>query len=432
VDWSKLGQHLGESPPLLQNLIQGVRLPQSITSGEAVTASGQAPNRTGQSIISSGTDLEELIAGVWRDVLGVEQISSYDNFFNLGGDSLMSIQALAQLEQKTGVKVPVAYLGYQTLGQLAAIYKAQLSSQQPVSADPPSPGHNGDNHVSLSDAAVPEPVNVNRKSAVNTLPLPFYFGASSQRLFGCYHTPSPGTERSCAVVLCYPFGSEYIRSHRAYQQLAGRLARAGFPTLRFDFFGCGDSEGEGEEGQFDQWLKNIAVAVAEVQERSGLQQVCLAGLRLGASLAMLAGAVQDNISKMVLWEPVIQGKEYLQELTTQHQETIWRFFVQPKTYKVSDRPTELLGFPLNETLIDDLEKLDLLTISQKPAQNVLIIENRETAIAEPLKMHLSKLKTQVIHQHLPTFKIWVEDPDKGLVPQPTLQTIISWISEVSP
>jgi hypothetical protein len=109
---------------------------------------------------------------------------------------------------------------------------------------------------------------------------------------------------------------------------------------------------------------------------------------------------------------------------------IWRFLVQPKNYKVSSRPAELLGFPLSETLVGELEKLDLLALSKKPAQNLLIVENQEIAMAKPLQERLSKLEMRVLHQHLPTFTIWAEDPDKGLVPHQTLQTIISWLSEV--
>ena len=74
---------------------------------------------------------------------------------------------------------------------------------------------------------------------------PFYFGTSSKPLFGCYHVPQSALRRDCGVLFCAPMGSEYVRFHRAYRQLADRLAKAGFPVLRFDFYGCGDSSGDG-------------------------------------------------------------------------------------------------------------------------------------------------------------------------------------------
>src|SRR5437773_7734152 len=71
--------------------------------------------------------------------------------------------------------------------------------------------------------------------------VPFYFGSPDKLLFGCYHEPSLERRRKCAVVVCQPVGHEYINSHRALRQLAARLCDAGFPVLRFDYYGCGDS-----------------------------------------------------------------------------------------------------------------------------------------------------------------------------------------------
>jgi hypothetical protein len=172
------------------------------------------------------------------------------------------------------------------------------------------------------------------------------------------------------------------------------------------------------------------VAVAEIRKRSGLQHVYLVGLRLGAALAALA-STQNDVAGLVLWEPIINGKTHLEELTFQHQEAIWRFPVPLKGYAIADKPAELLGFPLTETLLADFEKLDLVTIQQKPAPNILIVEGQEKVVAEPLRQHLQSQAVEVAYQHIPSFTIWVEDVDKGLVPSQTLQAIISWISEVS-
>jgi pimeloyl-ACP methyl ester carboxylesterase len=335
---------------------------------------------------------------------------------------------MAKLEQKTGVKLPLVYVTYQTLGQLAGMYEAQLSPSMSKSNEQNANGSHQE-FVDTPDRA--ESIEISSKSLSNASLIPFYFGPPDKSLFGCYHPPLVRQIQTCAVVLCYPFGHEYIRSHRAYQQLAIRLARAGFPVLRFDFFGCGDSEGEAEEGNFDQWLSNIPLAIAEVRERGGLQQICLVGLRLGATLAALASLEQPDIAGLVLWEPILNGKAYLEELTLQHQEAIWRFPVPPKSYIATNTPTELLGFPLSKEIVADLEKLNLLTIRQKSTKNVLIIEGQEKSTVGPLREHFQGMGSPPEYRQILSFKIWTEDPDKGLVPHQTLQTIVSWISEVS-
>ena len=69
----------------------------------------------------------------------------------------------------------------------------------------------------------------------------FFFGNPGSPLYGSYESPSASVRRDCGIVLCYPLMAEYLRSHRAFRQLAVRLAEAGFPVLRFDYFGSGDS-----------------------------------------------------------------------------------------------------------------------------------------------------------------------------------------------
>ncbi|RFM37313.1 surfactin non-ribosomal peptide synthetase SrfAA, partial [Bacillus inaquosorum] len=45
------------------------------------------------------TDMEELLAGIWQDVLGIPEIGVSDNFFSLGGDSIKGIQMASRLNQ---------------------------------------------------------------------------------------------------------------------------------------------------------------------------------------------------------------------------------------------------------------------------------------------------------------------------------------------
>ena len=68
------------------------------------------------------------------------------------------------------------------------------------------------------------------------------------------------------MVLCYPWGSEYIHAHRALRQLATRLSMAGFHTLRFDYFGTGDSAGEMEDADLGVWEDDIETAIEELKK----------------------------------------------------------------------------------------------------------------------------------------------------------------------
>ncbi len=56
------------------------------------------------------TPSEQLIAEVWKDLLGVPSISSSDRFFELGGHSLLAVQVIARLREKTGINIELQTL----------------------------------------------------------------------------------------------------------------------------------------------------------------------------------------------------------------------------------------------------------------------------------------------------------------------------------
>ncbi|HEY5089012.1 MAG TPA: alpha/beta hydrolase, partial [Polyangia bacterium] len=90
------------------------------------------------------------------------------------------------------------------------------------------------------------------------------------------------------MILCNPIGDDLIRAHRAFRHLAEALANSGFPVLRFDFDGTGDSAGdERDPDRVATWRADIKRAAAELRARSGVQALALVGLKLGATLATL-------------------------------------------------------------------------------------------------------------------------------------------------
>jgi acyl carrier protein len=74
------------------------------------------------------TPLERRIAEAWKDALGVGRVSVHDNFFDIGGHSLLSMRVLARLEKELGLRLSPRELIFQTLGQLAATLEERLTS----------------------------------------------------------------------------------------------------------------------------------------------------------------------------------------------------------------------------------------------------------------------------------------------------------------
>ena len=82
--------------------------------------------------VAPRTEFEIAIAEVWRDVLGVERIGIHDNFFDIGGHSLLAVRAITKLDKRIGVRLNQANMVLQTLEQLAAECAKRIASAPAV------------------------------------------------------------------------------------------------------------------------------------------------------------------------------------------------------------------------------------------------------------------------------------------------------------
>jgi pimeloyl-ACP methyl ester carboxylesterase len=151
---------------------------------------------------------------------------------------------------------------------------------------------------------------------------PFFFAREDARLFGFLHSPE-GPVKPLAFVTSHPFGEEKLWSHRVFVSLARALAQRGHAVLRFDYTGAGDSSGMTAQTSLASHCADLQAAIATLEQRiPTVQQVGLIGLRLGASFAALlaeAAAESQTSSRLrgaplVLWDPILDGDAYFQEL----------------------------------------------------------------------------------------------------------------------
>ena len=81
---------------------------------------GENPNEE-ETFIAPRTPEEDMIAKIWRDVLGMKQVGIHDNFFGLGGDSLSAMQVISRVRDKGQWELSLAELfRTPTVAELAA------------------------------------------------------------------------------------------------------------------------------------------------------------------------------------------------------------------------------------------------------------------------------------------------------------------------
>ncbi len=130
------------------------------------------------------------------------------------------------------------------------------------------------------------------------------------RLHGLWYEPVEPTGR--LLILCDPFAEEKKCAHRPLTDFARGLCAEGYVVVRFDYRGCGDSEGD--FGQFTpaDWLQDLLATVEHARGVAKQTWLGLAGLRLGAALASQA-AVTCQADALILWEPILDGKRYVSQ-----------------------------------------------------------------------------------------------------------------------
>jgi amino acid adenylation domain-containing protein len=134
---------LSELPRLPNGKLDRKGLPKAEEIQISQTSGYQAP----------ATELEIYLAQIWQEALGLEQIGTNDNFFEIGGDSLLSIKMVAIARKKGIGLAPNQLFQYQTIARLASsiMEKAAFSSLVPLkregSQNPLFCIHSGGAHV---------------------------------------------------------------------------------------------------------------------------------------------------------------------------------------------------------------------------------------------------------------------------------------------
>jgi amino acid adenylation domain-containing protein/non-ribosomal peptide synthase protein (TIGR01720 family) len=77
------------------------------------------------------TPKEERLAGIWRELLGLAEVGIHDNFFQLGGDSILSIQIVARARREGLLLTPRQIFESQTIAELAAVAAGDGSPENP-------------------------------------------------------------------------------------------------------------------------------------------------------------------------------------------------------------------------------------------------------------------------------------------------------------
>jgi hypothetical protein len=266
--------------------------------------------------------------------------------------------------------------------------------------------------------------------------IPFHFGPSDRPLFGIYQPPADHAPADRAVLLCNPFGQEAVRAHRIYRVLASRLVREGIPILRFDYHATGDSPGADEDGDLDGWTGDVRVALQELVARSGVARVVCVGARLGGTLALRGAAGLAETLRLVLWDPVVDGAGYLDQLRVKHVEALESTFsVADPAWRqhLADDPdaftSEAIGFAMTPRLRGQIRALSHQTLRAPAGTDVHVLSHPGDAQVDAWLASPALREVRRSHWPIAESFDWTagQRPGSPIVPAPALSRLMASI-----
>ena len=280
------------------------------------------------------TKTEMRLARIWCDLLHRTTVDVGDNFMALGGDSLHAMQLIFTVEQELDCKLDGLEILRESLAVLARVIDRR-TGLAPVGDQPA------------------------KTIAKQIIPLStFYFGPD-EGLYGLYQTPLFDSDLA-PVLICPPIGYEYNLCQYFLRLLAENLAHAGIPSLRFDFFGSGDSYGGYRDVTIQRWRDDLSAAYDELVHRSGAKSVRVMSYRLNTILAFQALAPK-SIDRWVCWDAVTNGQLYWEGMRQMSREKAQKSLVV-RNLKLPSKivgAEEAVGMTLSQTAIDELVRLKL-------------------------------------------------------------------------
>lgn len=238
--------------------------------------------------------------------------------------------------------------------------------------------------------------------------------AAGHSLSAVLHHPAQPTPLGAAI-LCH--GMESGKDSEKLIFLAQSLAQRGILSLRFDFRYVGASSGKFEEITYSGELEDLAAAYALMQSRHGGKTV-LFGSSMGGTVALLFAAQEPSVAAIVTVAAPLHPENFPKRVLTANQIQRWR----QRGYTVYN------GQRLNVSLLDDLDKLNVLEAARRIRCPVLILHgdaDEVVPVGEAYELHeiLTAPKRLTI---LPNTDHRLANP---LIMEQAVTQALDWLSE---
>ncbi|MCW2671601.1 MAG: hypothetical protein JWP14_190 [Frankiales bacterium] len=239
--------------------------------------------------------------------------------------------------------------------------------------------------------------------------------------------------RATAVVLVPPFGWEGVSAGRNLRAWARELAAAGYPTLRYQPPGAGDSSGTGADQDLTSWSAALVDLVALLRQATGCSQVTVVGLGLGGLVALQASAEGAELDDLVLWAAPGRGRHLLRELRAFAALTAEPGAAPPGTTKPIETVTGedgvlwVHGYPLGVRAQNELIALDAGELDLSRVRRALLLGRGTLPIDRKLVDALTAAGSEVLIAPGRGIDELTVEPRLSKAPLEVMSVVLGWL-----
>lgn len=256
--------------------------------------------------------------------------------------------------------------------------------------------------------------------------VPHYVDVGGTTAYAVLHQPAP-LRRATAVLLLAPFGWDDTSSYRGRRSWARFMAEDGYPVLRLDLPGTGDSAGAPTDpDRVAAWITAITAAVHELRDATGCTRVALVGLGLGGLLGLAATDRGAPVDELVLWAVPGRGRTIVRELKAFAQMEASR---APDAEPLPDGAFAANGYLLSADTVAALTSLDVTSMAAPGVERALLLGRDGLPVDEKVRATLDASGVKVTVADGPGYGALTSSHQQSRLPSTTMGTVAAWLAE---
>lgn len=258
-----------------------------------------------------------------------------------------------------------------------------------------------------------------------------YCGVSPTRLYVATHGPAKAN--GTTLVFCPPLDQEMVTTYGRFARWSKQLASNGISVLRYHPRGIGESDGIHTDITLNSVVEDAVAAQHIAREQLGKRRIGYFGLRFGASVSILAAALEP-VDFLVLWCPVPNLRQYFRELLRSQitADAVHRSSRRTTQQMIAEleagRSADVWGYELSPDLYRQMAAMHALP-QTPPARKILwLARPADEGSAAPIVKGWKALGSQVDFQVIPETVFW-EYPGSS-VPERFAAATVQWLSQM--